>query len=144
MDRQTINATIAKITELMKRLGSGQPRPVTNVLDDYDTFRRQVRLLQDAGVLDSESHRDTRRIVHKFIDQFDANIETIITTRYETARRDYDTAKTAAHKQVVVRDAADELERLVRYPEHREHSLLRRVLNALREWESKLGVNTNR
>lgn len=61
---------------------------------------------------------------------------------HQRPRRDVDDAKTSSAKRIVVIDAAEELERLLRYPEHREHSLLKRVLNALREWEGKLEART--
>jgi hypothetical protein len=144
VDRQAVNACIAKITELMKRMGSGEPRPVTDVLDDYDEFRRQVSVLADAGALYKAPYKDTRRIVREFIAQFDGNIEAIVTTRYNSARRDFDRARAAEHKCIIVRDAADELERLTQYPEHREHTLLKRVVIALREWEGKLAVSKGR
>lgn len=142
MDQKTATACIAKAFDIMKRLASGQPRPVADVLDDYDEFRRHVSLLSTAGVLDDPEHQRSRRTFAKFIRQFDGNIDAIVTTRYNAARRDVDEAKTPSAKRIVVADAAEELERLLRYPEHREHSLLKRVLNALREWEGKLEAHT--
>lgn len=144
MDQKTATDCIAKTFDIMKRLASGQPRPVTDVLDDYEDFRRHVALLTTSGVLDETAHQNTRRAFAKFIQQFHANIDAIVTTRYNAARRDVDEAKTPSAKRIVVTDAAEELDRLAHYPEHREHSLLTRVLNALRDWEGKLGVNSNR
>lgn len=142
MDQKTATACIAKTFDIMRRLASGRPRPVAEVLDDYDEFRRHVSLLTTAGVLDEAAHQKSRRAFVKFIQQFDGNIDAIVTTRYNAARRDVDEAKTPSAKRIVVTDAAEELERLLRYPEHREHSLLKRVLNALREWEGKLEAHT--
>lgn len=139
MDQKTATACIARTHDIMKRLASGQARPIAKVLDDYDDFRRHVSLLTTAGVLDEAAHQKTRRAFAKFVQQFDGNIETIVTTRYNAARRDFDETKTAEHKRIIVRDAADDLDRLSRYPEHREHALLKRVVVALREWEAKLG-----
>jgi hypothetical protein len=144
VDEKTATACIAKTFDIMKCLASGQPRPVTGVLDDYDEFRRHVALLTTAGVLDEPAHQKTRRAFAKFIQQFHGNIDAIVTTRYNAARRDVDEAKTPSAKRIVVTDAAEELERLVQYPEHREHSLLNRVVGTLRDWEGKLGVNSKR
>lgn len=141
MDPRTATACIAKTFDIMKRLASGQPRPVAEILNDYDEFRRHVSLLATAGVLDEAPHQKTRRTFVKFIQQFNANVETIVTARYATARREFDEAKTAKQKRIVVSDAADELDRLTRYPEHRGHTLLKKVLIALREWEAKLGAD---